>query len=365
MTKLSLALLLIPSACLLAQQAASIVSPELLPDHRATLRIRAPKAAEVTLTADWIAAGTTEKLTKDDAGVWSVTVGPLESGIYIYSFTVDGTATADPVNPRIKLRARTSASLLEIPADPPALWQARDVPHGAVEINWEKSKAISGETRPVWIYTPPGYEKSSGRYPVLYLLHGSNDTPAGWTMVGGANFIFDNLIAEKQAAPMIVAMPFGHALPFGAARGPKSNDQVFEEYLLQDVIPLVEAKYRVAPGRLSRAIAGLSMGGGQSLSIGFGHLDLFSAIGAFSAAVPADFETRYADALKHSAETNAKLKVLWLGCGKQDSLFPRSQKLADLFEAHQIKHAFRAIDGFHTYAVWRKFLAEMAPLLFR
>jgi enterochelin esterase-like enzyme len=371
MTTLPIALALISAACLLAQQPASLVSPELLPDHRAALHMRAPKAAEVTLTADWIPAGTTEKLIKDDAGVWSVTVGPLEPGIYIYSFNVDGTAMADPVNPRIKLRARTSASLLEIPADPPALWQPRDVPHGAVEINWEKSKALpstlpaGSETRPVWIYTPPGYEKGSGRYPVLYLLHGSNDTAAGWTMVGGANFILDNLIAEKQAAPMIVAMPFGHALPFGAGRGPRSNDQVFEEYLLQDVIPLVEAKYRVVPGRASRAIAGLSMGGGQSLSIGFGHLDLFSAIGAFSAAVPADFETRYADALKHSAETNAKLKVLWLGCGKQDSLFPRSQKLADLFEAHQIRHTFRAIDGFHTYAVWRKFLAEMAPLLFR
>ena len=366
MTTLFLALLLIPAACLLrAQPPANVVSPELLPEHRATLRIRAPKAAEVTLTADWIPAGTTEKLVKDDAGVWSVTVGPLEPGIYIYSFTVDGTPMADPVNPRIKLRARTSASLLEIPADPPALWQPRDVPHGAVEINWEKTKAISGETRAMWIYTPPGYEKSSGRYPVLYLLHGSNDTPAGWTMVGGANFILDNLIAEKQAAPMIVVMPFGHALPFGAARGPRSNDQVFEEYLLQDVIPLVEAKYRVSPGRSNRAIAGLSMGGGQSLAIGFNHLDLFSAIGAFSAAVPADFETRYSDVLKHSAETNAKLKVLWLGCGKQDALFPRSQKLADLFQAHQIKHTFRAIDGFHTYAVWRKFLAEMAPLLFR
>jgi len=365
MTKPSLAFLLIPAACLQAQPPANVVSPELLPEHRATLRIREPKAAEVTLTADWIPAGTSEKLTKDDAGVWSVTVGPLEPGLYIYSFTVDGTAMADPVNPRIKLRARTSASLLEIPADPPALWQQRDVPHGAVEINWEKAKAISGETRAIWIYTPPGYEKGSRRYPVLYLLHGSNDTAAGWTMVGGANFILDNLIAEKQAAPMIVAMPFGHALPFGAVRGPRSNDRVFEDYLLQDVLPLVEAKYRVAPGRASRAIAGLSMGGGQSLAIGFDHLDLFSAIGAFSAAVPADFETRYADALKHSAETNAKLKLLWFGCGKQDSLFPRSQKLAELFDAHQIKHTFRAIDGFHTYAVWRKFLAEMAPLLFR
>lgn len=365
MTNLSFVPVLIFASCLQAQPPANIVSPELLPEHRATLRIRAPKAAEVTLTADWISAGTTEKLTKDDAGVWSLTVGPLEPGIYIYSFNVDGTAMADPVNPRIKLRARTSASLLEISDDAPALWQPRDVPHGAVEINWEKARAISGETRAMWIYTPPGYEKGSRRYPVLYLLHGSNDTPAGWTMVGGANFILDNLVAEKHATPMIIVMPFGHALPFGGARGPRSNDQVFEEYLLQDVMPLVEAKYRVASGRENRAIAGLSMGGGQSLAIGFSHLDLFSAIGAFSAAVPADFENRYADALKHSAQTNARLKVLWLGCGKQDSLFPRSQKLADLFEAHQIKHTFRAIDGFHTYTVWRKFLAEMAPLLFR
>jgi len=184
-------------------------------------------------------------------------------------------------------------------------------------------------------------------------------------MVGGANFILDNLIANKQALPMIVVMPFGHALPFGAARGPRSNDQVFEDYLLQDVIPLVEGKYRVAPGRANRAIAGLSMGGGQSLAIGFGHMDLFSAVGAFSAAVPADFETRFAAALQQPSETNAKLRVLWFGCGKQDSLFARSQKLADLLEANHIKHTFRAIDGFHTYDVWRKFLAEMAPLLFR
>jgi len=365
MIKTSLALLPLAVACLMAQPPANLVSPEVQPDRRATLRIRAPKASEVTLIADWIPPLATVKLTIDEAGVWSVTVGPLEPGIYIYSFNVDGTPLADPVNPRIKLRARTSASLLEIPADPPAVWQPRDVPHGAVEINWEKSKVIGGETRAMWIYTPPGYERSGSRYPVLYLLHGSNDTPAGWTMVGGANFILDNLIAAKQAAPMIVVMPFGHALPFGAPRGPRSNDQVFEEYLLQDVVPLVEAKYRVAPGRANRAITGLSMGGGQSLSIGFSHIDLFSAIGAFSAAVPADFETRYAEALKLSAETNAKLKVLWLGCGKQDPLFPRSQKLADLFDAHQIKHTFRAIDGFHTYAVWRQFLAEMAPLLFR
>jgi hypothetical protein len=136
-----------------------------------TFRIRAPKAADVTFFGDWMPVGTQEKMSKDAEGVWSVTLGPLDPSIYLYTFTVDGVTIADPVNPRIKLRSRTSASMVEVPAVAPALWQERDVPHGAVEINWEKSKALNGETRSIWIYTPPGYEKDPGRrYPVLYLL---------------------------------------------------------------------------------------------------------------------------------------------------------------------------------------------------
>ena len=211
-----LASLLIAALPLLAQRPAPLVSPEVHPDHRVTFRIRAPKASEVTLTGDWLGTTPPPKLTKDDAGVWSVTLGPFEPSIYIYSFTVDGIAMADPINPRMKLRASTSASLVEVPADSPAFWEARDVPHGAVEINWEKSKAINGETRAIWIYTPPGYQQTSQRYPVLYLFHGSNDTAAGWTMAGNANFVADNLLAEKKMTPMIVVMPFGHATPFGA-----------------------------------------------------------------------------------------------------------------------------------------------------
>ena len=203
---------------------------------------------------------------------------------------------ADPINPRMKLRASTSASLVEVPAES-EFWEPRDVPHGAVEINWEKSKAINGETRAIWIYTPPGYQKDSQRYPVLYLLHGSNDTAAGWTMAGNANFVADNLLADKKMVPMIIVMPWGHATPFGTP----GNDALFENYVLQDVIPTVEAKYRVAPGRQNRAIAGLSMGGGQSLRIGLGHLDLFSAVASFSGAIPADFETQFAGPAEESA----------------------------------------------------------------
>ncbi len=353
---------------LLAILAAAVVysqtlqSPEVAPDHHVTFRILAPKASEVTLTGDWLGTTPPPKLTKDDRGVWSITLGPFEPSIYIYNFNVDGMAVADPVNPRIKLRARTSASMVEVPDDSPAFWEPRDVPHGAVEINWEKSKVIHGETRSFWVYTPPDYAKTSRRYPVLYLLHGSNDTAAGWTTAGYANFILDNLLADKKMTPMIVVMPFGHAAPFP---GGANNDSLFEEYLLNDVIPTVEARYRVASGRDNRAIAGLSMGGGQSLKIGLGHLDLFSAVASFSGAVPNDFETRFAALLKDPRTTNQKLKALWIGCGRQDSLFPRSQNLSELLTKYQVKHTFYPLEGVHNYTVWKKCLAQYAPLLFR
>ncbi len=259
----------------------------------------------------------------------------------------------------MKLRARTSASLLEVPAATASLWDARDVPHGSVEINYQKSKALNGETRAFWVYTPPGYtENAKQRYPVLYLFHGSNDTAGGWVLAGQANYILDNLLADKKLVPMVVVMPFGHAVPFGSPREVQvTNSDVYERYLLDDVRPFVEAKYRLKAGREHRAIAGLSMGGGQALSIGFRHLDLFSAIGAFSAAAPQNLDTQ--------GLAKNKLKVLWFGCGKDDSLFERSANLDALFTQRAIPHTFRVTPGAHTYTVWRQYLGEFAPLLFR
>jgi enterochelin esterase-like enzyme len=345
------------------------LSPEVHADRKVTFRVRAPKASEVTLTGDWMATGAKEAMTKGDGGVWSITLGPLPAGPDIYNFTIDGVAVPDPVNPRVKLRARTSASVVEVPGDGSELWQPADVPHGLVEIVWQKSEVLHGETRAFRVYTPPGYASDASgaaRYPVLYLLHGSNDTAAGWTDVGRANFILDNLIAQKRATPMIVVMPWGHAVPFDAPRETQGkNTLVFQEYLFRDVIPEVERRYRVAPGRESRALVGLSMGGGQAIEIGLGNLDRFGAVGAFSAAVPADFETRFKSLLDDPEGTNAKLAVLWIGCGRQDGLFPRSQKLSDVLMAHHVRHTFHPTDGVHNYAVWRQYLGEIAPLLFR
>lgn len=344
-----------------------LVSPEIHSDGKVTFRIRAAKAAEVTLFGDWMPPGSKHPMTKDAEGVWSATVGGIEPTIHLYSFTVDGVTMADPVNPRVKLRQRTSASLVEIPAKG-APWEVRDVPHGSVEANWIRTPVINGETRQVFVYTPPGYEKNpKQRYPVLYLLHGSGDTAESWTQVGATNLILDNLIADKKAKPMIVVMPLGHAVPFGSAREIQAkNVPLMEEFMLKDLMPWAESKYRVAAGRQNRAMAGLSMGGGQTFNIGFAHLDLFSALGVFSSAPGQEFATKFKTLLDDPKGTNAKLNVFWYGCGDQDPVFIRAKEATDLLNKHQIRHTFRVIEGgFHTWPVWRTCLSEFAPLLFQ
>lgn len=358
------AFLLLAAVASLAQapRVDTLVSPEVHADRTVTFRVRAPKASEVSLFGDWMMPETKQPMTRDDQGVWSANAGPLEPGLSIYTFTVDGVTTPDPVNPRIKLRSRTSASLVDVPGNPPALWEARDVPHGVVEVIWAKSDA-TGDTRACYVYTPPGYDPGkSTRYPVLYLLHGNNDTAAGWTDVGKANFILDNLIAEKKAVPMIIVMPWGHAVPY---TGPQTNNTAtFERHLIGEVMPQVEKRYRVARGRDNRALVGLSMGGGQALQIGLSRLDLFSAVAAFSSAVPSNFESRFRSLLDNPSGTNQKLKLLWIGCGRQDPAFERNQKLSELLAAHKIRNTFYPTDGLHNFAIWRRHLAEVAPLLF-
>jgi enterochelin esterase family protein len=215
------------------------------------------------------------------------------------------------------------------------------------------------------VYTPPGYSRdAAAKYPVLYLLHGHNDTAAGWSMVGGANFILDNLISQKKASPMIIVMPYGHTAPYTAAREEQAkNTATFERFVVDELMPGIEKEYRVAPGRENCAIVGLSMGGGHALQIGLDHVDRFSVIGAFSSAMPANFEARMRGG--EGKALNSKLALLWIGCGRDDPAFGRWEKMHGVLDELKIRHTFRATDGAHTYAVWRKYLAEVAPLLFR
>jgi enterochelin esterase family protein len=345
----------------------TLVSPEIHADRTVSFRIRAPKASEVGLFGDWMPIGKLEPLTKGSDGVWSVTTGPIDATGHLYTFNVDGVTMTDPINPKVKLRQRTSASLIEVPADPPAAWSARDVPHGSVVTEWQKS-AVLGRTERMLIYLPPGYQKSSARFPVLYLVHGNGDVPESWTNAGNANLILDNLIADKSARPMIVVMPAGHAAPYGPAGRGQNNTELFDQYLVKDLIPFVESQYRVSAGKQNRALAGLSMGGGLTINVGFSHLDLFSALGIFSPAIPRDFETKYKAALDDPKGTNAKLSLVWIACGDQDNTvqYPRVKQFAELLDKHQVHETFRTIEGgAHVWPVWRVCLTEFAPLLFK
>jgi len=351
----------------------NLVSPEIHPDRTVTFRVRAPQASSVTLTGDWMATpeaptGGVIKMTKDDTGVWSFTSPPLEANMHLYFFTVDGMAIADPVNPRIKLRTRTSASLVEVPGDPAPPWQMQSVPHGSVDWNFQHS-AVYNDTHEFLVYLPPGYEKGNTKYPVLYLVHGSGDTAIGWTMAGGANVILDNLIAQKKAVPMIVVMPYNGGTPAnppaaGAGRG-GNGGAAFESYMTKELMPFIDAKYRIAPGRKNRAMAGLSAGGAATFNVGLKHLELFSQFGFFSAAGNiSQFATQYPQLAADPKGTNAKIEVFWMAAGLQDPLDKAAKDLDATLAKLQIKHTYADREGGHVWPVWRWCLAQFAPLLF-
>jgi enterochelin esterase-like enzyme len=364
------------SCCVLAQvepqarrqpQAAALVSAEVHPDRTIAFRISAPKANDVTVSGAF--AEGPQRMQKNEQGVWSIAIGPVEPEIYSYTFSVDGFRDVDPNNPNLQPGVRSSSSLVEVPAAQPKFYDPQPTPHGTVHINLYESKSL-GMTRSVYVYTPPDYEKQKTRYPVLYLLHGSGDTESGWVTIGRANVILDNLLAEGKAKPMIVVMPFGHAEPsvgFGSVSRPSSDRTAFTRDLLEDVMPLVEKLYRISSKPETRAIAGLSMGGGQSLNIGLTHLDLFHWIGVFSAGLPrnGDPEQTFADLFANPAASNRKIKLLWIGIGRQDPGFDSAQKLSELLHKHEIEHVFHPSEGKHAWTVWRHYLNEVVPLLFK
>jgi enterochelin esterase family protein len=338
------------------------------PDRTVTFSLRAPQATSLQVAGDFVTGA--QAMTKSEDGTWTFTSAPLRPAIYGYTLVINGVRSLlDPRNPMIKAGESTSESMFEVHGEQPALYDVQAVPHGTVHVNYYRSKKFNEADRMVYVYTPPGYETSNAKYPVLYLLHGAGDTESGWFGIGRANLILDNLIAQGKAKPMIIVMPFGRpgqAVTLGPqAAAPPLQGQQFPNDVLDDVLPLVEKAYRISAKADDRAIAGLSMGGGQTLDIALNNIDLFRYVGAFSAAIfGGDSEKAYA-ALRDPAATNKKLKVFALYIGEADFLIEANKKFNADLEQRGIKHTFTLSADGHVWRNWRDYLADFAPKLFR
>ena len=343
----------------------AVRSPEVHADRRVTFRIYAPKATEVTVSGEFEVGAPAHKLTKDAQGIWSVTVGPFEPEIYEYDFIVDGVQMLDPRNPVVKYNRGPAAisSLLDIPANRPRAFDVRAAAHGKVDIRHYESKTTK-QTRRVHVYTPPNYERLTSRLPVLYLLHGGDGEDSVWTAFGRAHVILDNLIAEKAMPPMIVVMPNGYAYGWDSGVAADKQQADFQKDLIDDLIPFVQANYRASSDRKDRALAGLSRGGGQTLSIGLRHLNLFSRLGVFSAGSNNPQEA-FKDVAANAKKVDEQLDLLWIGCGTDDFAMPGAKRLDEFLTANRIEHTFRTTAGEHTWIVWRQYLRELAPLLWK
>lgn len=366
------------------QQPAAVVSPEVLSDRRITFRILAPRATVVRLNgSDIPGMGAGAAMVKGDNGVWEVTHGPVDPGAYRYTFMVDGVSTIDPRNPAVSESNSNVWSLVQVPGSD--LMDTKNVPHGAVASVTYYSTALS-KFRRMHVYTPPGYESGKGRYSVFYLLHGAGDNDDAWSSVGRAGFILDNLIAAGKAKPMVVVMPAGHTRQFSFGGPPRSGPQPpadeFEQDFLLDVMPTIEKNYRVLADRKNRAIAGLSMGGAQTLNLVIPHQEKFGYAGVFSSGLFGAFPIRRPGdtppattarspweeqhlAELDNAEWKKGLKLLWFSTGKDDFLLQTTRSTVELLKKHGFNVSYEESSGGHTWLNWRDYLIRFVPQLFR
>jgi enterochelin esterase family protein len=352
-------------------------SPEVSDDRTITFRIHAPDAEEVRLVSNDlpdIRFGVDTERT--DEGVWEATVGPVPAGAYRYSFDVDGVSVIDPRNTATSETNSSVMSLVTVPGSD--LFDLKDVPHGAVARVDYYSRTLE-RFRRMHVYTPPGYENGDGEFPVLYLLHGALDCDAAWSTVGRAGQILDNLIAAGQARPMIVVMPDGHTGPFrfGPGGGDSFSRQMeeFRDDFVTDVKPFVEEHYRVIGDRDHRAIAGLSMGGAQTLDIAFDNLAEYGYVGVFSSGIfgisggfggeapSTEWEDGRRDVLD-DADLKQDLRLVWFATGSEDFMRRMSADTVAMLESHEIDVTYNETGGGHTWLNWRDYLGEFAPLLF-
>ena len=348
-----------------------VVSPEVDAERNVTFRIRAAKPESVQVSSGDLGLGQGKAMTKGENDVWEAKVGPVNPGAYRYKFNVDGISVADPMNPKTSESNDTSWSLLNVSGS--EFMDTKDVPHGAVaEINYWSS--VLNRFRRLHAYMPPGYESGEGKFPVFYLLHGASDSDNSWSTVGRAGFIMDNLIAAGKAKPMIVIMPHGHTGP--QRSGVRASGE-FEREFTTDIMPLVEKRFRVQADRSHRALAGLSMGGMQTLSIGIPNLEQFGYLGVYSSGIfgiaggqnrgqpeGPSFEEKYA-AILDDAQKKEELKVFWFATGKDDFLVETSRATVAMFKKHNFNVSYKETNGGHTWVNWREYLNEFAPMLFQ
>jgi enterochelin esterase-like enzyme len=351
----------------------TLVSPRVNPDNTVTFSIYAPKAEKVEVAGEYQNDWAPSSLTKDSLGVWTYTTPPLSPDYYTYVFTVDGVKTFDPKNIEYKPGIYGLENVVYVPGKETAFEDLRNVPQGEIRSVWYFSKALNTMRR-MHIYTPPGYDKSNDKYPVLYLQHGSGDDDAGWSTIGRAGVIMDNLIADKKAVPMIVVMANGSYTYTGKAR----REQTLENFLQDDkfgqelhdvVIPYIESNYKVKADREHRAFAGLSMGGFQVLLYGLPYYDKFAYLGVFSMGIdpktPGDYVKAAGKVFDNPDKANKEIKLLWLGCGEKDFLRGEFDTLTKVLKDHKINFVQRDSKGGHTWFNWRKYLNEFAAQLFK
>jgi len=360
-----------------------ILSPEIHPDNTVTFRIFAPAADSIKLSGNWMSGwGTAIPLIKNDTGLFELTTGPLPTEMYTYNFIISGVSTIDPANAVVVRDGQRNFSMFLIPGEMTELYGVNKVPHGTLEKIWYSSPKL-GMDRRMYVYTPPGYAQSGAEYPVLYLLHGGGGDEDAWTTLGRAPQILDNLIAAGRAKPMIVVMTNGNpgeaAAPGdgpakAAKQGPADGSQMgrgkFEESLVFDVIPFIEKNYRVIKNKDSRAVAGLSMGGIQTMTLANTHPEMFSWYGVMSMGL--------VDMSRFGGENNenervanlAKLratnpKLYWVACGKTDFLYKSVVDLRKFLDDQKFPYIYRETEGGHTWENWRIYLSELTPMLFK
>lgn len=374
LTALVLAAFQVPEPAPLASNVRGSRYPAVDADRRVTFRFKAPEARRVEVRCRgslW--GGKAWPLEKGADGVWSGTSEPAEPGFYYYELVVDGVAMNDPGSRTYSGWGRETSGM-EIPDRGVDFYEVKPVPHGEVRLRPYFSKTTE-TTRQAVVYTPPSYDRDpSKRYPVLYLQHGSGESERSWVEQGRANVILDNLIAEKRAVEMIVVMELGYAVKAGASPAPGSRgNEGFEDLVVSDLVPMIDCVYRTIPKRESRAIAGLSMGGGQAVRIGLGHPDLFASVGSLSGGAGArpgsgpnaPRPEGIAKALADPGAFNAKTRLFWIGCGQQDGGHAAAKDAHEALEKAGVEHVWFETPGFHEWQFWRRSLHDLAPRLFR